>query len=141
MNINNQPGILFKNIILTKLNFSRSAEHIENPDLAVDFTAAKKIENNVLMFELSSKIFEKNKKDAFELSCSMVGYFSTDEENPNMSLEKFSEYNAPALMLPYIREVVANTTLRSGLKPVILPPFNIVALINKNKQNEQNIEK
>ena len=45
-----------------------------------------------------------------------------------MSLNEFIKVNAPALMMPYIRETISNITIRSGLKPVIIPPINIISM-------------
>jgi preprotein translocase subunit SecB len=60
----------------------------------------------------------------------MVGIFSVIPESSNMDLEYFAQNNAPALMFPYIREIIATTTLKAGLPSVLLPPLNIHAIIN-----------
>jgi len=46
-----------------------------------------------------------------------------------MNMERFMENHAPALMFPYIREHIAMVTQKAGVKPVLLPPVNIFALM------------
>jgi len=58
--------------------------------------------------------------------------------NENMDLDQFSKNNAPALMLPYIRELVSTTTIRAGLAPIVFPPINIISILQNNKT--ENIE-
>lgn len=66
----------------------------------------------------------------------MMGIFSSIEGKENMNLKQFAEINAPALMLPYIRELVTTTTVRAGLRPISFPPINVIALLKeKSKAN------
>lgn len=133
MDINKQPGISFDTIFLKDLVFSRTP-NINNVDLDIRFNSKSTIneEKTKLFYELDCAIVDKNK--SFDLKCCMIGLFSIIEGSENMDLNAFSKNNAPALMLPYIRELVTTTTIRAGLTPVIFPPINIVSLLENNNR-------
>jgi len=135
MDESKQPGIRFDNILLGRLNFDRKPTIVSNPELDVHFSVNKSFTNDKrrLTIELSVILTEK-KGDSFKIECAMVGIFSIVADQENMSLEEFSEVNGPALMLPYIREVIANITMRSGIKPVILPPLNVKSVVQSSKE-------
>jgi preprotein translocase subunit SecB len=68
---------------------------------------------------------KERQSNSFSLSIAFVGVFAVIPGQENMTLEEFAQVNGPALMFPYIRELISDITLRSGLKPVIFPPLNI----------------
>lgn len=129
-----QPGIRFKNVVLKNLSFSREAELPENNILDVTFNSSKSLSENgkQLAYVLGIEIKEKN--NAFSIACSAVGFFEIDDNNANMQLDQFSDENAPALIFPYLREIVSSTTLKAGMDPVVLPPVNIRAMLNSQKK-------
>lgn len=51
-------------------------------------------------------------------------------------VQMFAYAHAPALMFPYIRQVVDDLTSRSPLGRVLLPPTNTVALMSKFNASE-----
>ncbi len=54
-----------------------------------------------------------------------------------MDLNQFADNNAGAIIFPYIREIIASTTLKSGINPIILQPLNIPALIKQSKEKKK----
>ncbi len=134
-----QPGIKFNDIILSEIKFNRKPQKVEQPQIKITFEQKNNLfnDNKNLNVELLCEITEQNK--SFYLRCGMVGIFSIIEDKLNMSLEDFSKINAPALMFPYMREIISSITLKSGT-PVILSPMNIVALM-KNTPKAKTIKK
>ncbi len=126
-----QPGINFNNIILKEVTFRRSPGIIEKPELDINFNVISAISEDKKSLNLEVVTILKEKKGLFNLEFSLIGNFSIIGNSENMSLEEFSKTNASALMMPYIRETISNITLRSGLKPVIIPPINIISMVNK----------
>ena len=60
----------------------------------------------------------------FSISVEIVGHFSVDTENfKKEHLDRWSKFNAPFILLPYIREQVYGLSNRIGLKNMILPLF------------------
>ncbi len=139
MDISKQPGISFDNVILSKMDFSRSPI-VEKPEIKVYFSSNATIneEKKKLALELSADVKE-TKNESFSLKCTMIGFFSVLEGQENLTLEEFSKVNAPALILPYLREVIANMTLRSGINPIILPPINIKSIIDTTTKSAKKV--
>lgn len=57
-------------------------------------------------------------------------------EAQTVSVEAFAHSHAPALLFPYIRQVVDDLTSRSPLGRVLLPPTNVLALMQKFSADE-----
>ena len=84
-----------------------------------------------LYVSLSVEMFKKAKNAPFSLEATIEGTFEcADFEN----LKKFSEIPAPVHLFPFLREVVANTSLKSGVPPLLLPPINLAAILSKKKK-------
>ena len=65
-------------------------------------------------------------------------YRSEGEGKP--TLEEFSKYNAPAYVVPYARELIANITSRISIIPtLVIPPINIFELIEAQKQSLEEV--
>lgn len=138
MDITKQPGIWFDNILLKELNFSRKQE-IASYDIDIKFlfTRSFACEKKTINCELSCDVSDK--KDTFHLYCCMIGMFSYIHGQENLDLERFADTNAPAIILPYIREVVSTTTVQAGLPPIRIPPVNILAILKNNNGKLSNI--
>lgn len=128
MDESKQPGINFNTVFLKEINFTRKTE-VNSNQLNIDFNFNTSIseDKKQLVCELSCDVSDKN--EVFALHCSMIGIFSTMEGSENMELESFAKYNAPAIIMPYIRELVTTTTIRAGLNPITFPPINIISFL------------
>ncbi len=138
MDIKKQPGIKFDNIILIKSYFSREAAVPTDNDVkaTADFKVNWNKKTNNLEMTAEIKLV-KETTVYLTLTCTFVGLFSVIPGEENMNIETFMTQNAPALMLPYIREYVSTTTLKAGVKPIMIAPLNIIALINKDKKDKE----
>ena len=67
----------------------------------------------------------------FFLEISVVGHVREDAPNPAMPIEKFMHINAPAQLVPFARELVANISVRSKRGVIILPSVNLVQLVQE----------
>jgi preprotein translocase subunit SecB len=132
MDTSKQPGINFDGIFLKELKFDRTP-NINDINIDIKFNAKSMLSEDQkrLIYELGCSVVDKN--NAFNLICTLVGIFSSIQGSENMDLIQFANTNAPALMIPYIRELVASTTTRAGLAPVVFPPINIIAILENNK--------
>lgn len=140
MDKSKSPGIKFNQVILKRSHFERK-ELIEDsmPNIDVNFNINNKLnkEKTKLFTEFIVKLGE-NDDSPFYLEVSMIGVFSIDESNKNMDLDTFSRNNAPALILPYLREYISNTTMRAGLmSPFILPPVNIIRMMKESNRKQK----
>ena len=85
---------------------------------------------------IATLTMKNEEKEVLKLESTFIGIFSVDRENKNMDMEHYLKNNSPALMFPFIREHIATITQKSGVGPVLLPPINILALINQNNSQE-----
>ena len=131
MNNTQQPGIWFDNILLKELNFSRKQE-IASYDIDTEFVFTHSLspDGQTINCELSCDVSDKN--SVFNLHCSMVGIFSYIQGKRNLNLEHFADINAPAIMFPYIRDIVSTTSIQAGLPVIRFPPVNILAALKHN---------
>jgi preprotein translocase subunit SecB len=51
-----------------------------------------------------------------------------------MDLNEFAKTNGPALVMPFVREIIANITARSRNGIVLMPPINVVALTERHAE-------
>lgn len=125
-----QPGIAFTDCVVIDLQFHRQVDIREKPQLGVEFAIVKRVaeDRGSAQVELTGHVRETS-TGAFEVKCTVLGRFMVLEGQENMSLENFLDHNAPALLFPYVREAISTITLKSGIKPVVLPPINVVALL------------
>jgi preprotein translocase subunit SecB len=131
MDKNKQPGISFEAVLLKELVFSRKEGFSQKPEFEMELVSSVSLSGSEdkMNLELSCNISDKN--EFFNIKCTMIGIFSVTSENKNMELKEFAEYNAPALIFPYIRETIASTTTRAGIPPVVIPPINLTAIKGK----------
>jgi preprotein translocase subunit SecB len=139
MDKNKQPGISFDNIILVKESFYRDV--IVPKDSKAYFNVKhnwdKKDDKKCVSELITSLMLKSDEKEVLKLESTFVGIFSIIDDSENMSIEEYIKGHSPALMLPYIREHISSITQKAGVKPVLLPPINILALINESMDNEE----
>lgn len=136
MDKDKQPGIRFDSIMLVKEEFWR------NPNVPDDVSPDFKIgmewnnQNNNYIVEITTTlklIHEDN--EVLNMKSTFVGIFSVIENSENMDKEDFVNNNSEAIMFPYIREHITSITQKSGVRPVLLPPINVVALLKNRKED------
>jgi preprotein translocase subunit SecB len=84
-----------------------------------------------LIASLYIELFKKVKNAPFSLEATIEGTFECADFE---YLKKFSEVNAPAHLFPFLREIVANTSLKAGIPPLLLPPINLAAILAGKKK-------
>lgn len=126
-----ESNFQFTNPFLKKLKF----------DVNDSFLSQKKLDNNLLEMEhnfnteighnkkenkayveLSLTINENNNKAPFFLSISVASYFIWNDDMSEEMIDSMLKYNAPALLLGYMRPIVANVT-NASVFPVYNLPF------------------
>lgn len=133
MDKNKQPGISFDSIMLVKEEFWRDLDVPANstPDLQIQMEWGKQDDNYIV--ELNSVLnLQHEEIDKLKLSFTFVGVFSVIEDCENMNIVDFIKDNSAAIMFPYIREHISTVTQKAGVMPILLPPINVIALLNKS---------
>lgn len=109
-----------------------------------DYTKAK----NILDLNIS-KNFDKDEfgvfltidlkqeyggKNLVELHVTSVGVFKKNGDISDEATNAFCDVNAPAIIFPFVREIISNLSVKGGLQPIIIQPINFVEL---NKQEKK----
>ena len=100
-------------------------------DINTSFNASDK---SVLVF-VEVSVSDSTQPEELTLTVRMAGEFSINNPNEkvaSMSAEQFAKVNGPAIIYPYVRQVVRHLTLESSMpSPVILPIVNFQAFQQK----------
>ncbi len=64
------------------------------------------------------------------------GMFKLDNM-PQQAVEPFLLVNAPALLFPFVRRIIADLTREGSFPPLLLDPIDFAALYVRRKQNQQ----
>ena len=126
MDKSKQPGIRFVRVFLSKLKYELPQVTPEEFKYNLTFLDTYKIEGKILICTLAIQLYDK-----FQLE--LTGIFETIEGEENLDLKQFAKINAPALLMPFAREVISNITSRTPLPYLLLPPINIIAIKKKAK--------
>lgn len=136
MDKNKQPGISFNSIMLVKEGFWRDYDVPEEtiPDFNIGFGWSVQENNYIVELSTSLRLLHQE-QEKLKLDSTFIGVFSVIDNNENMNIEEYIKSNSAALMFPYIREHISTITQKAGIRPVLLPPINVVALIKKSENN------
>ena len=141
-------GIIFNKLILEKVNFEIDPDYAFGKD-----PLEVRMSGNVNRFFSDDK---KHLKVTLHINVDlaganpapmkiytvMAGYFSLMDGKDSKSLVEFAEIHAPTMIFPFIRETIANLTMRTDFPPLLLPPANMWALMGKkNKGSEKTVKK
>lgn len=143
MKKNDHQGIAFQRLILEKVDFEVNPDFAfggEPLAVAMDvnadafFSEDKKSLRSVLTTNIALSGAEPS---PMKIIVAVAGYFSLKDDHSTSVLEEFAEIQAPALLFPFMREVVANLTMRTDFPPLLLPPANIWALLGKKNNGKR----
>lgn len=134
-------GITISNILLTELDFTRAQKLPEQFNYSFHLEVGVNYKKDQDTAQVALKVTIDEEKKSIQLKCCMLGIFKIqDETNLPLPIDDFLNVNAPALIFPYVRELVTNTTQRAGMKPVYIPIFNFKDLYDKQKVENLNKE-
>ena len=135
MEVDKQPGISFVGLDLLEVHFSINDKPPAEVPVGLEFTFDAQINDTerLLVGRLSCDLFgalEQEKRPPVEFRFTLAGVFKADENSP-MSLTDFAQGYAPAHMVPFAREFIADITTRSPLPTLRVCPINVLALLTK----------
>ena len=145
---NAPPGLFINAQYLKDLSFENPnpldayKTATEKPNIKVDVnTVVKKLPDKAFEVTLDIKTEAKNKdKVAFIAEISYAGIFTLnkipeDQEKPFLLIE------APRMLFPFARNVLAETTRDGGYPPLMLNPIDFAALYQKQMTKQQQNQK
>lgn len=134
-----QPGIFFRAVHISKLNFEVFPQNAKEKGsrLSVEYKSSLREDGKRLVVCLLIDPMKDIEKPPFKMHLELIGIFEVEDGAANMDLEHFGKQNAPALMMPFAREIIASLTSRGPMEPLLLPPINVYALIKSSKDSEK----
>lgn len=119
------------NELLFKLNNGFNKDG--NVDLSPKFTREiSKIDDSNYIVSLAICINGENVP--FEISVNISGFFGVESSDFS---EQLIYQNAVAILFPYLRSLVSTLTVNATVKPVILPPINIIKMFEDEAIEKQ----
>lgn len=64
-----------------------------------------------------------------EIRVTLSGRFAPIGENQEVPLDSFVRFHAPAILMPFVREIVTGLTSRGFFGALLLPPINVQSLM------------
>jgi preprotein translocase subunit SecB len=126
-------GIQFTAVVVDRIAFSDLAPGEKKPDsLQFAFGIRRTSYKHPFAIEVSVSVRitpPAGVASRFSLEAEVTGRFQRSESATGMPLEEFAKTNAPALVMPYARELVTNITVRSRHGTIMFPPVNVFALV------------
>jgi len=89
------------------------------------------------LLKVISGVSTEGRNLPINLTVEMGGAFRLDSEPIKEEFERISHIICPAIVFPYLREFVADLTIRSGMVAVTLPPTNFVEAARKRLAGEK----
>lgn len=138
MKIDNKIKSVLKleNLIINKIEFERGLQDIDQNELSVKINHNISFikEDEIHRVDLMVAIEDEN--ELFRLKLNLSGFFFVDMENIDEEMkESLLKRNTLSILFPYLRTQISLITTQPGMKPIILPPININALL-ENKEDE-----
>jgi len=129
--------IKVEGIFLTHLNFELIPENLTDPpkySLGISIDTEIREEGKLLVLVARFDLAQKLEKPPFKFNFIFQGQFLGEGEG-SPTLEEFGKIHAPAYIVPYARELVANITSRVSVLPtLVLPPINVYKLIEESEK-------
>ena len=141
---NAPPGLFINAQYLKDLSFENpnpleAFKNQDKPDISVNVnTSVKKLPDNAFEVTLDIKTDAKKKGNvSFIAEVSYAGIFTLNKvppehEKPLLLIE------APRMLFPFARNVLAETTRDGGYPPLMLNPIDFAALYHKQVEEEKN---
>ena len=144
---NAPPGLFINAQYLKDLSFENpnpleAYQSSEKPDIQVNVnTHVKKLPNNAFEVTLDIKTEAKKKdKVAFIAEVSYAGVFTLNKIPPEQE-KPFLLIEAPRMLFPFARNVLAETTRDGGYPPLMLNPIDFNALYQKQMAGQKENQK
>lgn len=120
--------LVFDEINFKRINFSSNAK----PAFSLKTEIRKHIDSDSFRVTL---ILDCSKEDEYTFSISLSGFFSFDSDIVDEKLkDDLVTKNAVAILMPYMRSQVSLLTAQPNVDCIVLPPFNINAILDENKK-------
>ncbi len=135
---NTECKIQMLDLYFSKYSFSQERNKKIEEEYSTSFNinyAENNDDDSKIKVTIDTSVSDKGGELALELQA--VGIFDIEKENTEKSIyEHLVQVNTVAIMFPFIRSQISLLTTQPGIKPIMLPPINLNALIDSNNNEE-----
>lgn len=127
---NIESVLTLENIVFDKIEFNRKGFKNDNEIVfQIEVQIGKRTDN----INKVTLILRGNKEEEYDFVISLSGYFSfnVNEIIDSIQAELYINKNAVAILMPYLRSEVSLLTAQPYTDCVVLPPFNINKMMEK----------
>ena len=109
-----------------KLNTDFKPKRKQPIEISTEINISHKEQNKTVKVTIS--VISVNKKQPFILDTTVMGTFNFLKIPTKKDLDKIVHVNCAAIIFPYVREIIADLTMRADIPPFHMDPINFVAL-------------
>src|SRR5438105_1563910 len=121
-----ESGFRFERLWLRELRFEDASDQQSAPSkrqLEMDFTVSAEVadDRSQAKVAVGVKVKPTGENDFTLLTATLEGLFVPTNDEAKNKLPAFAEQQASALLVPFLREIVANVTVRARGGGILLP--------------------
>ena len=79
---------------------------------------------------------DQDEGQPYDVEVSYIGRFGVGDLPEGLTREKFARSNAAAILFPFVRATIADVTMRGSVGPLLVPPVNVVAMLDESRKDE-----
>lgn len=142
--------IKLKSVFLLANQFNRMPELSFDDDAIYNTTADIEINHEIfpkqqkigVIFSYGIKIPADKEEGFFQIDYSSIHFAEleinnySETEEQKQYIDRFININVAAMIFPFIREHLANTTMKAGMSPLIIPSINFVERYDDKNSTE-----
>ncbi len=135
----------FVNFRITSVQYSINPNFKMDEDQSVDVSTELAVnvnysdDENLLSMLMGIRL--SNPDAPFNFDVQGIAAFKFEQKPSQKAFETLAGINIPAIMYPYMREFIAELTMRGGHTPLHLPPVNFVAIAEQKKKQQVETKK
>jgi len=139
----NPPHVLLEHIILMSLSFDRAPiitiedKSKVSQNTSVDVTPIE-VQSDQFAVQLTvDHSIKYDEKNIVSIKVAYSGTFKKIGENTAEELDTFLNVNAPAIIFPFVREVIASMTSKAMVGAILIQPVNFVELYKSKRTSTE----
>jgi len=111
----------------------------ESLDLRISL-ASRAASESTSEVELMVAIEPEEGRQPYRAKVTYLARFRFGDLPEGLTQETLIRRNAAAMLLPFVRQTIADLTGRGSAGPVLLPPINVVALLSQSEPEDQVVD-
>lgn len=137
-------GISFDWVIVRDLRFSDNLDQVAVGVPLSEMAADVRVETKVddarrscrTLVRVTLTPSQKQQDQLQVVAAAVEGQFTATGSATTVEMSEFAKRQAPAIIMPFVREAIASATAKSRFGQVLLPPINVIALMEAGEREQ-----